>query len=44
MDKAELIARLEEALLTPEEMAQGEDLWNTYFDPFPEWHFQPSML
>jgi G3E family GTPase len=43
MNQAELIARLEEALLTPEEMAQGEAVWETYFDPFPEWHFQQSM-
>ncbi len=43
MNQAELIARLEEALLTPEEMAQGEAVWETYFDPFPDWHFQQSM-
>jgi G3E family GTPase len=44
MNQAELIARLEEALLTPDEMAQGEAVWETYFDPFPDWHFQQSML
>jgi G3E family GTPase len=43
MNQAELIARLEEALLTPEEMAQGEAVWETYFDPFPDWQFQQSM-
>ncbi len=43
MNQAELIARLEEALLTPDEMAQGEAVWETYFDPFPDWHFQQSM-
>ncbi len=42
IDKAELIARLEEALLTPEEMAQGEAVWETYFDPFPDWQFQEA--
>ncbi len=40
MDKAQLISRLEEALLTPEEMAVGEGAWEQYFDPFPEWQFQ----
>ncbi|MDW8467391.1 MAG: GTP-binding protein [Chloroherpetonaceae bacterium] len=40
MDKAYLISRLEEALLTPEEMAAGESAWESYFDPFPEWQFQ----
>lgn len=40
MDKAQLISRLEEALLTPEEMAVGEVAWEQYFDPFPEWQFQ----
>ncbi len=44
MNQAELIARLEEALLTPDEMAQGEAVWETYSDPFPNWHFQQSML
>jgi G3E family GTPase len=42
MNQAELIARLEEALLTPDEMAQGEAVWETYFDPFPDWQFQEA--
>lgn len=42
MNKAELIVRLEEALLTPNEMAQGESIWETYFDPFPDWQFQET--
>lgn len=42
MDKAEIIARLEEALLTPDEMAQGESVWETYIDPFPDWQFQEA--
>ncbi|MBB6142613.1 G3E family GTPase [Silvibacterium bohemicum] len=36
MDRAALEARLNEALLTPEEMAAGPDGWKRYNDPFAE--------
>lgn len=35
MDKAALSAMLDEALLTPEEFAQGPNAWAAYPDPFP---------
>jgi hypothetical protein len=36
MDRAALEARLNEALLTPEEMASGPEAWKRYDDPFAE--------
>jgi hypothetical protein len=37
MDQQRLIAMLDEALLTEDEMAQGQSVWNTFFDPFDAW-------
>jgi len=39
MDREALIAMLDEALLTPEELATPEAEWADRFpDPFPEWN------
>jgi G3E family GTPase len=39
MDEAALRARLDAALLVPDELARGADAWATLDDPFPEWTF-----
>ena len=42
MDQGRLIAMLDETLLTEDEMAQGQSVWNTFFDPFDAWHLANS--
>jgi G3E family GTPase len=37
LDIPSLTAALDACLLTDEEMGQGEDVWTSYPDPFPEW-------
>ena len=37
LDIPSLTAALDACLLTDEEMAQGEEAWTSYPDPFPEW-------
>ncbi len=39
MDQAEIRARLEDALLTDEELAGGPAAWTAMPDPFPVWEF-----
>lgn len=36
MEKEAMIAALDSCLLTDEELAQGEEAWRSYQDPFPE--------
>jgi len=36
MDKDKLIEALDACLLTPEEIAEGQDAWRDYADPFPD--------
>ncbi|MGO1050952.1 ribosome hibernation factor-recruiting GTPase MRF [Crossiella sp. CA198] len=38
---AEIAEALESALLTDEELAQGQDAWLAYADPFGSWHEDP---
>jgi len=42
MDKEDMIARLNAALLTDDELALGETGWEIFGDPFPVWQMQPS--
>lgn len=37
----EIVAELDAALLTDEELASGEPMWATYPDPFGAWHQEP---
>ena len=37
MDEEMLRARFDACLLTDDELAEGEDAWASYEDPFPEW-------
>lgn len=37
LEQEKLIARLNECLLTEDEMEQGLDYWLSLEDPFPEW-------
>jgi G3E family GTPase len=37
MNQAEIRAKLDACLLTDDEMTQGEAVWRTYADPFPDW-------
>jgi G3E family GTPase len=37
MNQAEIRAKLDACLLTDHEMTQGEAVWRTYADPFPDW-------
>ncbi|MDQ2070467.1 zinc metallochaperone GTPase ZigA [Natronospira bacteriovora] len=37
MDEAAFRARVEQCLLTDEEMAMGPEAWQSFRDPFPEW-------
>jgi len=41
----ELVEGLRRCLLTPQELAAGEDAWRVYPDPVPEWHLdEPADL
>jgi G3E family GTPase len=40
-DPTEITAALHEALLTDEELAEGEPAWRGYADPFGQWHTDP---
>jgi G3E family GTPase len=37
MDRAAIMAQLEDCLLTDEEFARGPRRWSAYEDPFPQW-------
>jgi len=37
LDKDEIIRRLDDCLLTVEQMAEGIDNWMEMADPFPDW-------
>lgn len=40
MNRNEIVAALEDALLTDEELAMGESSWPYFDDPFPVWQFK----
>lgn len=40
MEKEKLIHDLDECLLTESEMIQGQEDWNCYYDPFPQWNIK----
>jgi len=40
MDEAALRLQLDACLLTPDELAMGADVWQTFHDPFPVWQLQ----
>ena len=37
LDRERISASLDTCLLTDDELAEGEDAWSRYADPFPEW-------
>ncbi len=42
MNHEKLIAALDRCLLSDQEIAQGEERWLEYDDPFPAWILTPS--
>ncbi|WP_435249054.1 GTP-binding protein [Vibrio sp. nBUS_14] len=42
LEREKLIARLNECLLTEDEMEQGRDYWLSLEDPFPDWEEQTA--
>lgn len=44
LEQEKLIARLNECLLTEDEMEQGLDYWLSLEDPFPEWEQQTTEI
>ena len=37
LDKEQIISRLDDCLLTPDEVLRGKEYWKTLNDPFPAW-------
>jgi G3E family GTPase len=42
LEKEKLLAELEACLLDDRELAMGEEKWEKFCDPFPEWVVQPT--
>lgn len=40
-DREALVAAIDQALLTDDELAQGQDVWRGWDDPFGSWHTDP---